>query len=375
MRFSDIPGHEAEKRQLRQLVDSDRLPHALLISGPPGIGKLALARALSQYIHCTNRTAEGDSCGVCAECRRHQSHNNADTYYVFPVLKRDGLRYSDEYIGKWRQFLDEHKYADFGSWLSLLDAGNSQPTIYADEANEIIRKLSLSNYSARYKLMLIWLPERMQEAAANKLLKIIEEPWNDTKFILVSNEPQNILPTIFSRTQRVNLKRLSSEEVAAAVERESGLEPADALQIAHLSQGDLNVALALTAAGGEADEFRNLFQEAMRNAYKRDIRALKDMADRLASAGREKTRRMLAYFSRQVRENFVANIGVPSLNVMTAQEAQFSRNFAPFINFANAPALLESFDKASSDIARNANAKMVLFDTFIEMILNLRKHS
>lgn len=375
MRFSDIPGHDAEKQQLRQLVDSDRLPHALLISGPAGIGKLALARALAQYIHCTNRTPDGDCCGVCPSCRQHQSHNNADMYYVFPVLKRDGLRYSDEYIDKWRRFLDEYRYADFGSWLTLLDAGNSQPTIYADEAVEIIRKLSLSNYSARYKIMLIWLPERMQEAAANKLLKIIEEPWEDTRFILVSNEPQKILPTIFSRTQRVNLKRLSQQQIAEAISRESALEPDDADMIARLSEGDLNAAFAMTAAGGENDDFRTTFQEAMRNAYRRDIRALKDMADRLAGSGREKTRRMLAYFSRQIRENLVYNLGVPQLNVQTTAEAQFSRNFAPFINPVNAPALLDSFDRAASDIGRNANAKMVLFDTFIDMIMALRRQT
>lgn len=373
MKFADITGHDKAKRQLRQLIESDRIPHALLLSGPAGTGKLALARAFAQNVHCMHRTPDGDSCGECPACRQHQSHNHADTYFVFPVLKRDGMAYSDEYISKWRQFLDEHKYAGFGDWLTLLDAGNSQPTIYADEATEIIRKLSLSGYSSRYKIMIIWLPERLQEAAANKLLKIIEEPWEDTKFILVSNEPQNILPTIFSRTQRINLKPLSLAEMAQVVAAERGLEAEDAMKTAMLAEGNLNTALALTAAGSEHDEFRDLFQETMRLAYKRDIRALKDLSDRLASEGREKLRRMLAYFSRQVRENFICNFRLPQLNAMTDEEARFSRNFSPFINHLNAPALLESFDKASADIGRNANAKMVLLDTFIDMILNLRK--
>ena len=371
MKFADITGHEREKQQLRQLVDSDKLPHALLISGPSGSGKLALGRALAQYVHCTNHTPDGDSCGICPACRQHQSHNNADLYFVFPVLKRDGLRYSDEYIDKWHRFLDEYKYADMSGWLSILDAGNSQPTIYADESNEIIRKLALSNYSARYKIMFIWLPERMQEAAANKLLKLIEEPWEDTKFILVSNEPQNILPTIFSRTQRINIKRLNESQVAQVVQVDCGLEEEDALRIAHLAEGDLNTAIALTAAGGETDEFRELFREIMRYAYKRDVRTLKEMADKLASEGREKNRRMLAYFSRQVRENFISNFRIPELNVMTSDEMQFSRNFAPFINAVNTPKLMDTIDKAANDIARNANAKIVLFDTFIQMIMAL----
>lgn len=373
MKFADIIGHDTAKQQLRQLIESDRIPHALLISGPAGIGKLALARAFAQNVHCTCRTPDGDSCGICSSCRQHQSHNHADTYFVFPVLKRDGLSYSDDYIVKWRQFLDEHKYAGFGDWLTLLDAGNSQPTIYADEATEIVRKLSLSSYSSRYKIMIIWLPERLQEAAANKLLKIIEEPWEDTKFVLVSNEPQSILPTIFSRTQRINLKPLSVTEMAHVISMESGLEAADAEKTALLSEGNLNTALALTAAGSEQEEFRDLFQETMRLAYKRDIRALKDLSDRLASEGREKLRRMLAYFSRQVRENFICNFRLPQLNAMTDEEARFSRNFSPFINSLNAPPLMESFDRAASDIGRNANAKMVLLDTFIEIILNLRK--
>lgn len=372
MKFSDIPGHEAEKAQLRQLVDADRIPHALLLSGPPGIGKLALARALAQYIHCTSRT-DGDSCGECQSCRLHRSHNNADMYYVFPVLKRDGLSCSDEYMGKWRVFLDESKYASFGRWLQLLDAGNSQPSIFVDEATEIIRKLSLSNYSAKYKIMLIWLPERLREATANKLLKIIEEPWADTKFIFVSNEPQAILPTVFSRTQRVNLRRPDDATVAAAVERECGLEPPDAAEVARMAEGNLNTAFEMVSAQDETEEFRGLFQELMRMAYRRDAKAMKESADRTAGMGREKIRRMLTYFSRQIRENLIYNLHRPQLNVMTRQEERFSSNFAPFINAENAVDVMRLIDTAASDIERNANAKMVLFDTFLSLIICVRR--
>lgn len=371
MRFSDIPGHEAEKAHLRSLVDSGRMPHALLLCGPPGSGKLALARATAQYIHCTSRR-DGDSCGVCPSCRQHASHNNPDMYSVYPILKKKGTGISGDYIEEWRRFLDTYKYASFAAWLETIDAGNSQPMIYVEEAMEIIRRLSLSNYSAEYKVMLVWLPERFHPATANKLLKIIEEPWADTKMIFVSNEPQNILPTIYSRTQRLNVRRLGEEEMAEALAGECGLEPSDARETARLAQGNLNTAMELVGAGGEKEEFRDLFQKVMRLAYMRDVRALREEANRIASFGREKQRRMLGYFSRQVRENFISNLGVPQLNVMGVGEEAFSRKFGPFINGANAPRMTESFDRAAADIMRNANAKMVLFDTFIDLIISLR---
>lgn len=371
MKFSDIPGHEAEKAHLRGLVDTGRMPHALLLSGPPGSGKLALARATAQYIHCTNRQ-DGDSCGVCPACRQHASLNHPDTYYVYPVLKKKGMGTSNEYIEEWRKFLHTYKYASFASWLETIDAGNSQPTIYVDEAIEIIRRLSLSNYNAEYKVMVVWLPERFHLSTANKLLKIIEEPWEDTKMIFVSNEPQSILPTIYSRTQRINIKRLNEAEMTRAIISECGLEPEDAAEIARLAEGNLNTAMELVSAEGEMEEFRTTFQKVMRLAYMRDIRAIRDEANKIAALGREKQRRLLTYFSRQVRENFISNIRIPQLNVMGAEEAAFSQKFGPFINSGNAPRMIESFDKASADISRNANAKMVLFDTFIDLIISLR---
>lgn len=372
MKFSDIEGHESVKDQLRALADSDRIPHALLLSGPAGIGKLALARAFSQYIHC-NHHRNGDSCGECPSCRQHMTCNNADMYYVFPVLKRDGKSVSDEYMDVWREFAEQEPYAPFDAWLDKLDAGNSQPGIYVQEGNEIVHKLSLSNYSAKYKILLIWLPERLQEATANKLLKLIEEPWNDTKIIFVSNEPQKILPTIFSRTQRINMRRLSEDEIAEVLQHRMGLEADDASEIAHRCEGNLATAMKLTRSQGECDVFRDTFQQVMRMAYRRDVRAMKDTADSLAAMGREKLKRMMEYFSAQVRENFIYNMQVPQLNILSGEEQQFSRNFSPFITTANVETLQSLIDHAVSDIVRNANAKMVLFDTFVSMIICIKR--
>lgn len=373
MKFSDITGHDNVKDRLRTMVDEDRMPHALLLSGPAGVGKLALARALAQYVHCTSRSG-GDSCGVCPSCLQHQSFNNADMHFTFPYVKKksEGLIECADYAAPWREFLSQGAYGTWQEWLDICKAGNSQPVIYVEESAEIVRRMNMSNYSARYKIVLLWLPEKLQTEAANKLLKIIEEPFADTRFILVSNEPQNILPTIYSRTQRIELSRLSANEIASALTTHQAIDERMAADIAVRSEGSMATALELTAAGGEHEEFAPLFRDMMRKAYGRDVKALRTMADDIAGMGREKSRRFLAYCCFMVRENFIYNLQCPELNSMDSEEAMFSSRFAPFINAANAEPLLESFTSAASDIGRNASAKIVMFDTLLQLIVALR---
>lgn len=374
MRFAEVPCDEDVKRRLVGMVDSDRLPHALLISGPSGAGKLALARALAQYIHCENPIG-GDSCGKCPACLQHRSFNNPDMYYVYPVINKESSgKTSESRIQEWRDFLDRWPFNPYERWLEALDAGNSQPIIYTDEANVIIAKMALSPYHAKYKVTLIWLPEKFQEGAANKLLKLIEEPWGDTKFILVSNEPGAILPTIFSRTQRVNVGRPSQAMVEEVLRRHTPLQDSDMAEIARLSDGNINRALALTETRGETEEFLKLFQETMRMAYARRLREMKDLSDKMAGLGREKIRRMLAYFSAQVRENFIYNLRNPALNNLSGAEEEFSRRFSPFINASNAEAILRLFTEAETDISRNANSKIVLFDMSIQLIMLIKQN-
>ena len=166
------------------MADADRIPHAILLEGPSGTAKYALARAMAQYIHCTNRSEE-DSCGVCASCKQHQSFNNADTYYSFPVVKRAGKdAISDDFLPAWRLFLAENPMMDFQQWTAALDNINAQPRIYVEEGIGLIRKLSLTAMAADYKIVLMWLPERMKTECANKMLKLVEEPFSDTIFII-----------------------------------------------------------------------------------------------------------------------------------------------------------------------------------------------
>lgn len=373
MKFQDILGHSNQKDVLRQSVDNDHIPHALLIFGPCGVGKLALARAFAQYIHCTNKS-NGDSCGKCPSCLQHQSANNPDMYYVFPVAKKTKPKkgVSDDYMDEWREYMDEEPFAPYEKWLDKIDAANSQPQIFVDESANILQKINLSNFSAKYKIILVWLPEKLKEEAANKLLKIIEEPFADTKFIFVSNEPQAILPTIYSRTQRVNIKKLSNGEIASFLSQKYGLEKDDAYEIALTSDGNLNNAINGISLTTETQEFRKVFQEMMRKAYIRDIRSLKDISDGIASMGREKNRRFLNYCAVMVRENFIYNLQISQLNTLGAEDRQFSKKFSPFINERNVERIISEIDRAESDVSRNANAKIVMFDFAIKLIILIK---
>lgn len=279
---------------------------------------------------------------------------------------------SDDYMPQWREFIAEAPYASYEKWLETLDAGNSQPQIYVEESANILHKMNLSNFSAKYKIMLIWLPEKLREEAANKLLKIIEEPFGDTKFILVSNEPQAILSTIFSRTQRINLKKLTVAQISGFLTSSIGIDAAMADEIARISNGNINNAIANVSLSTESEMFREMFQEVMRKAYSRDVRYLKDWSDKIAGMGREKERRFLSYCSRMIRENFIYNFKIPQINYLNTEEQKFSSRFAPFINERNVEKIITEIDKAESDIARNANAKIVLFDFCLKLMYYIK---
>lgn len=373
MRFADITGNQYAVDSVREMVDSDRIPHALLISGPSGIGKMMLARALTAYINCENPNG-GDSCGVCPSCRRINALNDPDIHFIYPIykVKSRNLERSEDYMQEWKQFLTQSPFMDMTCWMELMNAENSQPKIFVDDANEITAKAALSTYSDRFKIFIIWLPERLQPEAANKILKILEEPHEDTLFIAVSNDPSAILPTIFSRFRRIEMRHPSSEEVARFLV-EAGVSEGYAPTLASLAEGSLLKASQLVSAEGETQEFGNYFREIMRNAYSRKIPQLKKASDDLAALGREKSIRLLDYFAGMTRENFIANLCIPPLNVMTPEESQFSSRFAPFINVANAESIIKAINDAKRDISRNGNSKLIWFDLMILLMIFLRR--
>lgn len=374
MRFADITGHSEQIRLLRKMVDEDRLPHAILLGGEPGLGKLCVAEATAQYIQCENPT-HGDSCGKCASCLRHASQNNPDLMYSFPMITRksEDKEVCDDCMDEWREFRRLYPLAEYENWMTVLNAGNSQPQIPVKEARELIRKMSMSNLSSKYKVVIVWLPEKMNESAANALLKLIEEPFADTKFIFVSNAPQLILPTIFSRLQRMTFNRIDPLLLAAGLEQNHHVDPDMAAELARLSEGNMAKALAMLNTDDERAEFDLMFKTLMRQAYARDIAGLKEWSEQAAGYGREKLRRMLSYVSAMVRENFVYNFHNADLNLQSREQAEFSRKFAPFIHGGNVVNIIEETDRAYADIGGNANSKLVMFDYAIRMILEIKR--
>ncbi len=374
MKFSDIPAHENVKRRLTDLVDSDRIPHALLLQGPQGIGKFAMARALAQYIHCTDKQ-NGDSCGKCPSCIQHQTFNHIDTHFSFPVVKRKSGNtvISDDYISEWKEFLTENPFMDFGNWLSKLGNPTSLPTFYVTESDSLISKLSYTSHSSKYKIVLMWLPERMMEQCANKLLKLIEEPFHDTIFIMTSDTPEEILPTIYSRCQRIDMKRLSDHDIADYLMKNRSVDYNEALAAANISEGSVSGAMKQLDITEESAYHLESFITLMRLAYQRKIVDLRKWAFDIASLGRERQVAFLTYCCRMLRENFIYNIKSPELNYMTSAEDNFSKNFARFVNERNVIQLNRVFDNAIKDISGNTNSKIVMFDVAVKVILLLKR--
>lgn len=374
MKFSDIPGHSNTKDALRQLVDKDKLPHAIMLTGVSGIGKVCLARALMQYAHCQNRR-DGEPCGVCQSCRQHVSFNHPDVHFLFPYVKSKTKKVdtAQDVLGLWQKMLNEHDSMPIEQWLELIEAGNSQLQIYVADSDDVIRTDSLSSFNSKYKFIFIWLPEKLQLAAANKLLKVIEEPSPGTSFILVSNNDADVLPTISSRTQRFNMHPLSESEVAGYLSRRYNMPPSLATQYAHLSSGRMSKADEFGQHTGERGEFNELFQKIMRAAYAKRPGALREIGDNAAGMGREKLRRFLEFMSRMVRENFIYNLGVAPLNELTPEETAFSSKFSPFVHHGNVEQIIAEIERASTDIARNGNSKLILFSFFLYLIPLLHK--
>ena len=369
--FKDIIGQRGVIEQLRRSVDENRLAHALLITGPRGNGKLPIAIALANYLMCGK--GQGDACGACPACVKLRKYIHSDLHFVFPVKNKggssDSKSVSDDYIAEWREQLLKNPYFSYEDWLVKLNLDNQQPMIYERESGEILHKLSLQAREGGWKVVIIWLPEKMNETGANKLLKIIEEPPKDTLFLLVSEEPDKIIGTIQSRTQRVEIPRITQEDMENALQARMGLTFEDAKMIAQQSAGNWEQAEELLSLSEEKQRYLELFMQLMRVAYARNIREMKAWSEQVAALGRERQKRLLDYCQRMVRENFIMNFKEDSMNYMSRPERDFSVRFSPFVNERNIFGIMEELSEAQRHIEQNVNAKMVFFDMSLRMIV------
>ena len=380
MRFADIIGQDDLKRHLAQSVDAGRVSHAQLFTGLSGSGALALAVAYVQYLCCRHRR-DGDSCGECPDCKQIASLAHPDLHLVFPVNKQGKksgeVMRSDEFLPLFRTLFDERGgYVSPQDWYDRLDLGKTlKGMIAAREADEIIRKLSFKSFEADYKTMLIWLPEAMNEEAANKILKILEEPWERTLFILVSEQPDRLLPTIISRTQEVAVPRIAPDVLARVAAERGVSDPLQARNMARLAGGDLLELNHLVA--GESDALRkenfDLFCGLMRLSYNDKHLELVSWAEDAAQLSREQQRAFLRDAARLLRESYMLHAGIREISYLWGEELAFCSKFAPFVGSQNIEPLIAEIESASAQIAQNGNPTIV-FTHFAHSVSKMIKH-
>lgn len=381
--FKNIIGQQKAKERFIRSVKEGRISHAQLLHGPEGVGKLRLAIAYAQYLSCTNRT-DTDACGVCPSCLKYARLEHPDLHFVFPIIKPANKNsvICDDFLQDFKKLNIEKSYFSLSEWYSRISDGTKQGVIYSNESSEIIRKLNLKTYESQYKVMIIWMPELMHEACANKLLKILEEPPPFTLFLLVSNNPNGMLGTILSRTQQIKIDRLSEEEIKAAIgEKFTNLDEIKINDIARISNGSFLRAIALADDSENEKNNLNQFIALMRKAWlvgnKRNYESLQELkkwSDQMAThtAGREGQKQFLKYSQVLIRENFIFNLKQKTLNYMSTSEEEFSIHFSPFINENNVEKLTAEFALAERHIEQNVNAKMVFFDLALKIIMQLK---
>ncbi len=374
MFFKDVIGQEEVKQQLIHEVDEGRIPHAQLICGSEGVGKMPLAIAYARYISCSNRGTT-DACGTCPSCVKFNKLVHPDLHFMFPIVKsaKGKKEVCNDYITDWRQFVLNNPYFNLNHWLNEINAENSQAIIYAKESDEILKKLSLKSSEGGFKITILWLPEKMHPVCANKLLKLLEEPPEKTIFLLISEAPEMILTTILSRTQRINVHKIEESAINQALQAQYSIQPAESVSIAHLANGNYIKALETIHLSEETKLFFELFVSLMRLSYQRKIKEMKLWSEQVAAMGRERQKNFLDYCQRMIRENFIYNLHQDDMTYMTNNEHNFATRFAPFVNERNVIGIMDELSEAQLHIEQNVNAKMVFFDFSLKMIVLLKQ--
>ena len=373
MSFADIIGQEEVKQHLMRLLMENKLPHAIMLCGPRGAGKLPLALAFAQTLLCQHPTDDG-ACGSCSDCQMTSLWAHPDLHFSFPVFKGKSTDHpvSEDFLPQWREQISRCPYFDTEEWLEDIGAENQQIVIYVQESDNLQKKLALKSSQGGRKVVVIWLPERMNEQTGNKLLKLIEEPPVGTYFLLVSQEPDMVLGTIQSRVQRINVPALPEEDISKALQERHSMPEEDANLLAHIAQGSYTEALKRMQNDSEQQQFFDLFVQLMRHSYARRIKDIHQWSLVVSELGRERQKRMLEYFQQQLRENFIYNFHKPQINFLGREEENFSTRFAPFINQHNVVGIMAELSDAQRDISQNVSARIVFFDLALKMIVLLK---
>ena len=375
MFFKDIPGQSNVKQRLFTMVNEGKIPHALLFLAPDGYGNLLTAVVFAKYLFCTNKQ-NNEPCNVCPSCLKINNLAHPDLHFVFPIVLSKDVRISETLMADFRHAFLNNPYLNQQDWLNEIGADNKQLVIAADESNNIIKQLSYTSFEGGYKVMIIWCPEKMNDSAANKLLKIVEEPPEKTIFILVCHQYDQLLSTILSRTQLVKFSVNSESEIVEALQAK-GYNQQKSVYAAKLADGNINKALDTLNNEQDSQEVNLLehFQQFMRTALKFNPFKINQWIDATASLGREKQKQFFNYGLQLLRDCIVINFSSEQLVKCNSEELDFLKKFAPFVHVNNIEGITEEFNKTIFHIERNANPKIVLMDFSLKMneLLNLKK--
>ncbi|MCD6543529.1 MAG: DNA polymerase III subunit delta' [Flavobacteriaceae bacterium] len=375
MLFKDIIGQEKLKNHLIQTVNNRRISHAQLFIAPKGSGALSLAIAYAQYILCGNKDSEnklgGDACNLKFEKLAHP-----DLHFAFPVAANEKVKkhpVSNLFLEEWRNFIKNTPYGSLFNWYQKLGIENKQGQIGVGEAEDIVKKLVLKSYEGGYKVMIIWMAEKMNISASNKLLKLIEEPPEKTLFLLIAENEEQIIKTILSRCQVLHIKALSKSVIKEELIKKFQLEEYDAEKIAHQANGDWNKAIRSLNQNDNEDVFERWFITWVRSAFKAKGNAsvIQDLilwSDEIAKTGRESQKRFLHYCSNFFRQAMLTNYKANNLVFFEAQATDFDiRKFAPFVHGGNIEDIYNAIEEAIYHIERNGNAKIILLDLSMQL--------
>lgn len=367
MKFSSIPGLQSVKDRLTRSVKDGKVAHAQLFAGKDGALNLPLALAYTTYLHCQNRTE--DACGTCPACSKSLKYIHPDTHFVFPLGNvkgdQDADKFKAEILKTWRAFLLEQPFGNIDDWNAAYGGEDKQANISREESREIIRTLSLKSFESPFKVMIIWLPEYMHPAAANGILKILEEPPANTFFLLVSNGQERMLPTILSRLQMVQVPLLSDEETASWLAANTSIAEDKRDRIVQLAEGNLNYALKLTES--EEDHHHDKFTSWMRACFKKEFGNLVSLADGFHEEDRTAQRNFFNYGLNMLRETLLYHAGATAINRTKGNELKFVKDFSSVMTTDKIDRSSRLITDAAYFLERNGSAKMIFLDLSIQM--------
>jgi len=374
MLFKEILGLDHIKKHLTLSADAGRIPHAQLFVGPEGSGTLSTAIAYAQYLLCSNTNGENDgentSCNIKCDSLSHP-----DLHFAFPVSNSEAVKshaVSNHYITDWREFVKEQSYGNLFDWYQQIGIERKQGQIGVDEAHDIVKKLALKSYEGGFKVMIIWMAEKMNIAASNKLLKLIEEPPEKTIFLLICEDEELLINTIRSRCQVVHFPPLSEDAISKALIG-SGVIREEALRLAHEANGNFNKALDLMNKDSEDLVFEKWFVQWVRSAFKAKgnkaaIHELILWSEEVAKTGRETQKKFLKYCIAVIRQALLINYGAEELAFMKIHVDGFQlKKFAPFVHENNILEITEELESAIYHVERNGNSKIILTDLSIRL--------